>query len=318
MVLGVYTKGIHGLLVLPGLLIYAAAVGRFKAVFRQRKVYAAAAMALLIIGTYYITREQLEPGYLHAVWENELFGRYAAVNEGHSGNFLYYLATMRWWTVILICALPALFVTNGADKRVGVFTIIMAACYLLVISLSKTKLQWYATPVYPFLSLFTVVALRTLITWLRPKAAWTWPALIALTCGATLSALSAMVIKVDENDHPRRAEERYPDQLAAFRDAFPGTNSMVLGTPSYQGPGLYYQKYFAKRGLFIERQRLGRLHLQPSDTILTSVEPIKRILRDDYDTKTIFLFEGMEGQVIRKAHPPHPRGNSYASSPSLR
>jgi len=52
--------------------------------------------------------------------------------------------------------------------------------------------------------------------------------------------------------------------------------------------------------LLIERQRLERLHLQPGDTILTSVEPIKRKLRADYDTKRIFSFEGMEGRVVRK------------------
>jgi len=305
MVLGVYTKGIHGLLLLPGLLIYAVAVGRFKAVFGQRKVYAAAALALLSISTYYIAREQLQPGYLRAVWNNELFGRYAEVNEGHSGNVFSYLVVLKWWTVVLLCAVPILCFMKGEDRRVGLFAIVMAASYLLLISLSKTKLEWYATPAYPFLSLFTVVALRTLVTTLRPKAAWALPAVIALTCALTVLALSTMVSRVNRSDEPVTAEERLPRQLAAFRTAFPGTRHIVLGAPSYQGPSLYYEKYFATRGLLIERQRIERLNLQPGDTILTSVEPIKRKLRADYDTKRIFLFEGMEGQLIRKPGATH-------------
>jgi len=135
MVLGVYTKGIHGLLLLPGLLIYAVAIGRFKAVFGQRKVYAAAALALLSISTYYIAREQLQPGYLRAVWNNELFGRYAEVNEGHSGNVFSYLVVLKWWTVVLLCAVPILRFMKGEDRRVGLFAMVMAASYLLLISL---------------------------------------------------------------------------------------------------------------------------------------------------------------------------------------
>lgn len=149
MVLAAYTKAIHGLLLLPGLIIYAAAVGRFKAIFGQRKVYAAAAVASLVIGAYYVVREQLQAGYLRAVWNNELFGRYAEVNEGHSGNVFFYLVTLKWWTVILLVALPALYVMKGEDRRVGVFAIIPAAWYLLVISLSKANWTGTSRPSIP-------------------------------------------------------------------------------------------------------------------------------------------------------------------------
>jgi hypothetical protein len=194
---------------------------------------------------------------------------------------------------------------KGEDRRIGVFTITMAASYLLVISLSKTKLAWYAAPVYPFLSLLFVVTLRSLIA-RRPRGAWIRPATIALTCGAAVLSAVMMTKQIDQRASPT-GEERLPVQLAAFRQAFPGTNHVVLGTPTYQGPSVYYQQYFARRGLVIRLADLDGLKLHRGDTILTSVAQIKGRLREDYDTEPIFSFESMEGEVIRQVRLPHPR-----------
>ena len=60
---------------------------------------------------------------------------------------------------------------------------------------------------------------------------------------------------------------------------------------------------YASRGLLIELQRHDRLDLQPGDTILTSVDEIKKTLRRDYVTERIFVYEGMEGHLIRKSRP---------------
>ena len=75
--------------------------------FSQRRVYVAGAGALVAIGASYAVRAQLQPGYLTAVWNNELFGRYSAIEE-HSGNVFVYLVAMRWWNIVLIFALPTL------------------------------------------------------------------------------------------------------------------------------------------------------------------------------------------------------------------
>jgi 4-amino-4-deoxy-L-arabinose transferase-like glycosyltransferase len=299
MVLAVYTKGIQGLIFFPGFLIYAAAVGRFGAVFRRRQVYAAAGVGLLTIGLYYAAREQLQPGYLRAVWDNELFGRYAVVNEDHHASFRAYFVSMGRWTLFLFYGILALPLMKGAERRIGLFTVIIPVSYLLVISLSKTKLEWYTSPVYPFVALLVVVTLRSVIVTLRAKAEWIRPAMIALACIAALWSVSALAIKVDQRDHALRAEEEYPKQLAMIQEAHPGVNHVVLGTPVYQGPSLYYQKYFALRGLVVELQDFDRLSLHKGDTILTSTSEIKRRLRDDYDTQQIFSFSGMEGAVVR-------------------
>jgi len=304
MVLAVYTKGIQGLILVPGFVIYAAVMGRFKAVFGRRRVYYAAGAALLTIGLYYVGREHLQPGYLHAVWRNELFGRYAVVNEGHHASFFAYFIAMKWWTVVLVYGIFAIPLMKGEDRRLGIFAIIVATSYLLVISLSKTKLEWYAAPVYPLLALLAVVSVRSVIGVL-PRAAWTRPAVIVLTCAFTVWSVSSMSAAIDRSIAPFRPEERYPVQLAAFEKAFPAKTHIILGAASYPGPAVYYRDYFAKHGLIIAVQTLHGLSLQRGQTILTSAPQIKRELRADYDTKTIFSLDGMEGRVVKRVHPPH-------------
>ena len=294
MVLAVYTKGIQGLILLPGLLAYAGAARRFRAVFRERKLYIAAGVALATIALYYVAREHLQPGYLHAVWQNELFGRYGEVNEGHNGPFYAYFLSLGWWMVILVYGVLCLRIMKGEDRRLGIFAIVVASSYLLVISFSKTKLEWYVAPVYPFLSLLAVVTIRSLMA-VRPKATWTRPVLIALTCVVAVWSASAMTSKIDKRAHPYTADERLPVQLAAFRRAFPGTKRVVLGTPSYIGPSIYYQQFFAKRGLAIELAAPRGIELHPGETFLTSVVQIKRRLRGEDNAKEIFSFEGMDG-----------------------
>src|SRR4051812_30737006 len=61
-VFGVYTKGVQGLLLLPGMLLYVVAVRRFRVAFSQRALYAAAAAGVACIAAYYGVREHLQPG----------------------------------------------------------------------------------------------------------------------------------------------------------------------------------------------------------------------------------------------------------------
>jgi hypothetical protein len=175
----------------------------------------------------------------------------------------------------LIFALPTLLLMKGKDREVGVFAIVMAGSYLCVISPSKTKLEWYLAPVFPFLSLFFVVAPRTLISWAETQGAMDAP-----SCDRAHLRSSSVVRRLD-GDRGRPAER--PGGLLggtlrpaaeSFREAFPNATSVFLGTPDYQGPALYYLRYFAERGLRIERERLDSLALRPGDTILTSVEEI--------------------------------------------
>ena len=108
----------------------------------------------LCISCYYLYREILTPGYLKAVWENEWVGRYARPNEGHITPPWYYLTELKnrsfAWFILL---LPVPFIWRGTDKIKKEKWLIfgMSLLFLAVISVSATRIQWYAAPVLPLL-----------------------------------------------------------------------------------------------------------------------------------------------------------------------
>jgi 4-amino-4-deoxy-L-arabinose transferase-like glycosyltransferase len=92
--LSVLTKGVGGVLALPGLLVYAIFRRQLVKVLLDVRLWLTVLAIVLICGGYYGLREHFDHGYLHAVWTNEFTGRYLAVNEDHRGGPLYYLSTL--------------------------------------------------------------------------------------------------------------------------------------------------------------------------------------------------------------------------------
>ncbi len=299
LVLAVYTKGIQGLLLLPAFLVYATVCGRLRAVLRRRSVLALGSV-LLALAAYGILREQLQPGYLRAVWDNDLFGRYASVNEQHHGSVFKYVWTLRYWGVLTLLVTPVLILARRSREiGVGVFAIVMAGCYLAVISLSKTKLEWYLAPIFPFLALYIAFAVRVGFDRLRAAAAWLGVVFAVGVASVTAWFVLAMPAAIERHARPVTAADRYETQLAAFRESHPTTRRVVLGTPSGAWEAaLYYRRYYAERGLGIEPRRPGRLELRPGETFLTSDAAIGRALHDAYWTRTIFRDGAMEGSVV--------------------
>jgi 4-amino-4-deoxy-L-arabinose transferase-like glycosyltransferase len=153
------TKGPAGLLGLPGLVAYAIGRGRLWWLVRQPGVYVAAGCWLLVIGSYFLVREAADPGYWKAVQANDLGGRYLTVIEGHGPDWNYYLDNIQYhfFTQWLWAVVPALLVgwlqPPGLVRRaMGLLTSFIVG-WLVVISTSKSKLEWYDAPVYPALAM---------------------------------------------------------------------------------------------------------------------------------------------------------------------
>jgi len=89
-ILAVLTKGIAGVMFLPGLLILVFVQKKQKQVAKNKHLYFATAIALFFSVGWFILREIAEPGYLDAVWKNDMGGRYTEVIEHHEQPFAYY------------------------------------------------------------------------------------------------------------------------------------------------------------------------------------------------------------------------------------
>ncbi|UOQ78562.1 glycosyltransferase family 39 protein [Hymenobacter sp. 5516J-16] len=155
------TKGVAGLLGLPGLLLYTLWQGRLGFILRNRQFYAAVAVLLGLVGGYYLGHEVSTPGYWQAVRENELGGRFSTALNDLSGPWNYYLVYLKirdfvpWLYWLAPAVVLAWWQSNPVQRRAVGLLLIFSACWLLLISCAATKLAWYAAPIYPPLALLT-------------------------------------------------------------------------------------------------------------------------------------------------------------------
>jgi 4-amino-4-deoxy-L-arabinose transferase-like glycosyltransferase len=157
--LGVLTKGIVIFLFLPGLFLFLLLSRNLLPILRQPHFYFSLLASLALIAAYYLGREWASPGYLEAVMQNELGGRFLEVVEFHSEPWYFYFEllgkeTFLPWVAFLPLTFAAAFLDPEKDRRpVWHFFWWNALVFLLILSFSQTKLYWYAVPAYPLLAI---------------------------------------------------------------------------------------------------------------------------------------------------------------------
>jgi len=161
----VLTKGIAGLIPGVGVVLYLLLTGRSSRPFRSWNYLLCALAALLPICLYYALREAASPGYLAAVAQNELGGRYLRTIGAHSGAWWYYLdlLAVRRSTFalgILVFLTPLGLLLTRARTRQGLLYVLCILLGILgVYSVAATKLAWYLIPAYPFMAIAMALTL---------------------------------------------------------------------------------------------------------------------------------------------------------------
>lgn len=170
--LGALTKGIASLLFLPGYFLLSLIFRRFITILKNKHLYFGMLLFITIIASYYYIRDIQNPGYLKAVYENELGGRFLEVTENHKASFWYYYSNFfsrfEFWVYLLPCGfLVGYFSKNTTIKNMTVYISVLALSFFLVISLAQTKLEWYDVPIYPFLAILSGVFINFIYDFLR-------------------------------------------------------------------------------------------------------------------------------------------------------
>ena len=157
--LAVLTKGVAGVLVVPGLLALVA-LTRSWARLRRPAPWLAAGLVLAVATAWYGLREMAAPGYLAAVWQNEGGGRFTGTLENNQEPWYWYLSHLVEAKFAFWLALALLGYVLGWQQPRGSrgwwltrATAAAVGAELLVLSLSRTKLAWYDAPLYPLLAL---------------------------------------------------------------------------------------------------------------------------------------------------------------------
>ena len=169
MVAATMTKGPASFLGLPGLLVYAILRGKLGWLLRQSSVYGAVSSWLVIIGSYFLIRESVDPGYWQAVQENDLGGRFNTTLDSHQHPWDFYLKNFQerffknwlWALAPALLAVSLLEPTKLIKRAVGLLLAFMGS-WLVIISAAKTKLEWYDAPIYPAMALLLGLGLSKL------------------------------------------------------------------------------------------------------------------------------------------------------------
>ncbi len=167
--LGVLTKGIAGLLIVPGIILYVLLSGNLIKLFKNKSFWKTILSVLLTIVSYYVLREFFNHGYLAAVWQEEIWARTQDNLGANSIDFWYYwklFASFRFqkWIYFVPFSIIIYFLTkNKTTKRFVLFSYIIVISYFLIISKTETKQMWYDAQLYPFMSLLVAISLIEII-----------------------------------------------------------------------------------------------------------------------------------------------------------
>jgi 4-amino-4-deoxy-L-arabinose transferase-like glycosyltransferase len=161
---GVLTKGVTVLMFVPAFVIYAFWQKQLLNLFRNKHFYLGALLFLFIAFGYYFLREYYNPGYMKAVSENELGGRYLNnLQVDHKSSFWFYYNYMldehltAWYLLVPCGLLIGIFSENKKIQKLTVFSGIVIVTFFLIISAAQTKFNWYDCPLFPFIAIIVAI-----------------------------------------------------------------------------------------------------------------------------------------------------------------
>jgi 4-amino-4-deoxy-L-arabinose transferase-like glycosyltransferase len=283
--LAVLTKSVQGLLFLPAIGLYVLLNRRD--IFKSKWLYIDLGLFLLIAGGYYLLREQYNPGYLRAVWENELGGRYLDSLEDNKQPAEYYVQQLKDWLFKPWIWLSIAGVFAGYFSKYRKFTFfitLLSATYLLFISLSQTKLEWYTVPLFPFLSFLAAMLLVRITAYLQAKHVAVAVAFLALVFIYPYLQIGRKVYNPTEYEWDK---EIYPVSYFlqdALRENVP-LNNHVLCYWSYKPLVLPYLKALEDKGQHV---RFGEvMELKAGDMVIAGEPDVKYLIEGIYDTQLV-------------------------------
>ncbi len=171
--LAVLTKSISGLLFVPAFLAYALIRKQVLPLLRNPHFYLGLLLFLAPVLAYYLLREQYNPGYIDAVFKNELGGRYLETIEDHNYGFRFYFKNMvsqryaHWFFLVPFGIAAGLLQRDQVLKRFSLFCTLLVTLFLLIITSSQTKLPWYDVPLYPFMAILISTFLYAVLRLIR-------------------------------------------------------------------------------------------------------------------------------------------------------
>lgn len=280
--LATLTKGVAGLLFVPAAFMYLLLKKQGLTVLKSRDTYLAGGLFLSLVLGYYFLREHYNPGYLKAVWENELGGRYFETIENHKAPFFYYIKNLWYerfipWLVLLPVGLIAGFYEKGIVRDFFQFLLIAIFSYLLIISFSNTKLQWYDAPLFPLLAVVTGLGVEKIIEFLNNRFKFHQSLFILILFSLPYFKTIKSVYAVSDSN-PEHRYGPFMKEMSEYKE-------YTIAHVSYGAHFLFYQKAFNLDGYNIKNTWPSGL--AEGETAMFCEDEPKRVLNEKYSFEVL-------------------------------
>ncbi len=172
--LSIYTKSIMGIAPFAGIALYAILIKKGRKLIMDYRFIVTLFIIFAVTSLYYIAREIIDPGYFKGVLKYEIFSfkDYPGGKLKHpefSFYFNYLLSeSFRPFFYTVPLFLTAFFLPKESIlKKLILYSLLGATVFLLGMSLSKMKNEWYISPIYPYLCILTassILGLQTIVS----------------------------------------------------------------------------------------------------------------------------------------------------------
>jgi 4-amino-4-deoxy-L-arabinose transferase-like glycosyltransferase len=296
--MAVLTKSVTGLMFLPAILLYSVIQKQLLPLFKNKHFYLGVLSFLVLVVGYYVLRETYNPGYISAVYDNELGGRYLEVNDGHNQGFWFYYDNFinyqlsLWFLLIPIGLVIGFVINNKKINRLTLFTSLMVFTFFMAISTAKTKLDWYNVSLYPYLAIIIAISLNFFIFELLNNFKQTNR---LITKNVTLIIL---LIIIGITPYQKIIEKTYKPKEHGWKDFYEISyylkdavkgkhhldNQYVL-YDGYNAHNLFYVNILNDKGIKISFKDWAKL--EPTDVSITQQAHIKQYVEKHYENEII-------------------------------
>jgi 4-amino-4-deoxy-L-arabinose transferase-like glycosyltransferase len=264
------TKGVYGLVAIPGVIAFFIYKNRLKFIMSHWQLYLGTSVFLATFMGYYFIREYLTPGYLNAVLQNEVGERIFLEKNIHKTEIPFYYHTLkllfyRFQPFILLLPFVAYkfwFEPNNKKRELLAILILAALSVWTIISFSKTKLVWYDGSLYPLLAILIGYYLSHQ-TRLKLKSIYV--------------ILGAIWLSVFGLNQCEKDSFKFPDFLNKLRNENMVTEDLYIYSSNFEHPIRYYLLKDSLEGN--KSIYLNNLNQIPNDglLILNSKQHLKNI-----------------------------------------
>ena len=289
MTLGVYTKGPGILVLVPCFMTWFLLHKNNNRIIKDIHFYLGMTAFLAITISYYLIREQLNPGFLQAVYKQELSGRLISNSllQSDTHPWYYYIERMYkqeyfmpWVLCMPLCMVIHVFSKQSIEKSLATYCLIILFVLCFFIFRTDVKKDWYDAILYPFLSLYIASVFAAFIK--NKKQLYTKviiTAIILLSVKPCISIINKNYSSFETNHLKKfienlRSEKKYTKTLRMFNLDY-----------NYS---LYYYFMLDKEKGYNNKEITSIEYIQQGDTIAVMKEAREIDLSKKFDLVEIY------------------------------